>query len=82
MVIVGNDGMRSQTRRTELALRARGHAGATALGRTRYERIVEILGGRGYAVGTAAELGPTLDAALATDGVSCVNVSLGAPLVA
>ena len=42
--------------------------------RARYERVIEAFGGTGYRVEKVAELGPTLDAALASDRPALVNV--------
>jgi acetolactate synthase-1/2/3 large subunit len=41
---------------------------------TRYDRVVEALGGRGDLVEEPAQLGPALDRAFAADGVTLVNV--------
>ncbi|MDQ1519252.1 MAG: hypothetical protein QOI55_325 [Actinomycetota bacterium] len=41
---------------------------------TRYDLVVEALGGRGELVSEPAQLGPALDRAFASDGVSLVNV--------
>lgn len=41
---------------------------------TRYDLAVEALGGHGEFVTTTAQLGPALDRAFATDGVTLVNV--------
>jgi acetolactate synthase-1/2/3 large subunit len=40
---------------------------ATGLDYTRYDKVVEALGGHGEYVETIAELGPALDAAFATE---------------
>ena len=40
----------------------------------RYERVIEAFGGTGYLVEKVADLGPTLDAALASDRPALVNV--------
>ncbi len=42
--------------------------------RARYERVIEAFGGTGYLVEKVADLGPTLDAALASDRPALVNV--------
>ena len=41
---------------------------------TRYDLVVDALGGHGELVSDPAQLGPALDRAFATDGVSLVNV--------
>jgi len=40
----------------------------------RYERVIEAFGGKGYLVEKVADLGPTLDKALASDRPALVNV--------
>ena len=42
----------------------------------RYDLVVEAFGGKGYHVEDPADLVPTLRAALAHPGVTCVNVSV------
>ena len=49
---------------------------ATALDYTRYEKVVEAVGGKGYWVDRIEQLGPALDAAFAADVPSCVNVKI------
>ena len=51
-------------------------APATKLAPTRYDRIVEAMGGRGHHVEDPAQLTPTIRAALDSGQVSCVNVPL------
>jgi acetolactate synthase-1/2/3 large subunit len=41
---------------------------------TRYDQVVEALGGHGELVREPDQLGPALDRAFATDGVKLVNV--------
>ena len=49
---------------------------ATKLDYTRYEKVVEALGGKGYWVEKTSELGPALDAAFAAGVPACVNVKI------
>ena len=49
---------------------------ATRLEYTRYDQVVQALGGRGYWVERIEELGPALDGAFATDLPSVVNVRI------
>jgi acetolactate synthase-1/2/3 large subunit len=49
-------------------------APATKLAPTRYDKIVEGMGGRGYHVDNPAELTKTIRAALESGEVACVNV--------
>ena len=45
---------------------------------TRYDKVVEALGGKGWYVESLAELGPALDAAFAASVPACVNVKIAA----
>jgi acetolactate synthase-1/2/3 large subunit len=49
---------------------------ATGLEYTRYEKVVEACGGRGFWVERVEELGPALDAAFACGVPACVNVKI------
>ena len=49
---------------------------ATALPTTRYDLMVEALGGRGAFITDPREIGPALARALASDEVWCLNVVL------
>ena len=49
---------------------------ATGLDYTRYDKVVEALGGKGYWVERVDELGPALDAAFAAGVPACVNVKI------
>jgi acetolactate synthase-1/2/3 large subunit len=49
---------------------------ATALPTTRYDRMVEALGGRGAFVTEPDQIAPALERALASDEVWCINVLL------
>ncbi|HUS67554.1 MAG TPA: thiamine pyrophosphate-binding protein [Kofleriaceae bacterium] len=75
-VVVGNDAAWGQIRGPQVMIFGAERAPATKLWPTRYDRVVEALGGVGYHVEEAAKLTPTIKEALAQDKVSCVNVPL------
>jgi acetolactate synthase-1/2/3 large subunit len=74
--IVGNDGGWGQIRNPQLAFFGEARAVATSLPVTRYDLMVEALGGRGVLVDDPGQIGPALERALASDDVWCVNVPL------
>ena len=74
--IVGNDGGWGQIRNPQVAFFGETRTVATALPTTRYDLMVEALGGRGVYVTEPAQIGPALERALASDEVWCINVSL------
>jgi acetolactate synthase-1/2/3 large subunit len=76
IAVIGNDAGWTQIRRGQVAMYGEERAVATALAYTRYDKVVEALGGRGYNVETLAELGPALDAAFAAGEPACVNVKI------
>lgn len=78
IAVIGNDAAWMQIRRGQVQLYGETRAVATALEHTRYERVVEALGGKGYWVEQTSELGPALDAAFSSDVAACVNVKIGA----
>jgi len=75
-VVVGNDAAWGQIRGPQLMIFGAERAPATKLAATRYDKVVEGLGGIGYHVDEASRLTPTIREALAQDRVSCVNVPL------
>ena len=75
-VVVGNDGGWGQIRNPQVSFYGEARAVATSLPTTRFDLLVEALGGRGVLVREPAALGPALAAALASDEVWCVNVVL------
>jgi acetolactate synthase-1/2/3 large subunit len=75
-VVVGNDGGWGQIRNPQLSFFGAERQVATSLPFTRYERMVEALGGRGAHVTDPAAIRPALERALASDEVWCVNVEL------
>jgi acetolactate synthase-1/2/3 large subunit len=74
--IVGNDGGWGQIRNPQVAFFGEARTVATALPTTRYDLMVEALGGRGVHVTEPAQIGPALERALASDEVWCINVAL------
>jgi acetolactate synthase-1/2/3 large subunit len=74
--VIGNDGAWGQVRRGQIQLYGRERAVATRLEHTRYEQVVQALGGKGYWVERVEELGPALDFAFAADVPSCVNIRI------
>lgn len=76
VAIIGNDAAWSQIRRGQVQIYGEERAVATRLEYTRYDQVVQALGGKGYWVERIEELGPALDGAFATDLPSCVNVRI------
>ena len=76
IAVIGNDAAWMQIRRGQVMLYGPARSPATGLAYTRYEKVVEAVGGKGFYVETTAELGPALDAAFASEVASCVNVKI------
>jgi acetolactate synthase-1/2/3 large subunit len=74
--VIGNDGGWGQIRSPQVSFFGETRTVATSLPTTRYDRMVEALGGRGAYVTDPGEIGPALERALASDEVWCVNVVL------
>jgi acetolactate synthase I/II/III large subunit len=74
--VVGNDAAWTQIRRGQVELYGPERAVATGLTHTRYDRVVEALGGFGAYVETVESLGPALDAAFASGKPALVNVRI------
>ena len=74
--IIGNDGGWGQIRNPQVSFWGEERAVGTSLPVTRFDRMVEALGGRGVHVTDPAEIGPALAAALASNDVWCINVAL------
>lgn len=72
--LVGNDAAWSQIRRGQVAMYGPDRAPATALDYTRYEAVVQALGGFGAWADTAEAVGPAVRKALASGLPACVNV--------
>jgi acetolactate synthase-1/2/3 large subunit len=79
VAVIGNDAAWTQIRRGQVELFGESRAVATGLAYTRYDRIVEACGGKGFWVERFEELAPALDAAFASSDVpACVNVRIAA----
>ena len=76
IAVVGNDAAWTQIRRGQVELYGKERAVATALEYTRYDKVVEALGGFGAYVETVDQLGPALDAAFASGKPALVNVKI------
>jgi thiamine pyrophosphate-dependent acetolactate synthase large subunit-like protein len=74
--VIGNDGGWGQIRNPQLSLWGESRQVATSLPSSRYDLMVEALGGRGVLVKEPKDLRPALDRALASGEVWCVNVLL------
>ena len=74
--IVGNDGGWGQIRNPQLSFWGPERAVGTSLRVSRYDLMVEALGGRGAYVTEPAQIRPTLETALASNDVWCINVAL------
>jgi acetolactate synthase-1/2/3 large subunit len=74
--IIGNDGGWGQIRNPQVSFWGEERAVGTSLPVTRFERMVEALGGRGVYVTDPAAIGPALAEALASNDVWCINVAL------
>jgi acetolactate synthase-1/2/3 large subunit len=74
--VIGNDAAWTQIRRGQVELYGTERAVATALEYTRYDKVVEALGGFGAFVERVEDLGPALDAAFSSGKPACVNVKI------
>jgi len=79
--VVGNDAAWGQIRLPQLEFFGPEKSPATLLAPTRYDKVVEALGGYGEHVEEPARIRPALERALASGKVACVDVHLdpGAP---
>jgi acetolactate synthase-1/2/3 large subunit len=75
-VVIGNDGGWGQIRNPQLSFFGAERAVGTSLPYTRYDRMVEALGGKGLHVTEPGQLRPALERALGSGEVYCVNVVL------
>ena len=75
--VVGNDAAWMQIRRGQVEFYGEERAVATKLEFTRYDRVVEALGGHGEYVEQPKDIRPALERALAADKPALVNVRLG-----
>ena len=76
VVVVGNDAAWGQIRVPQVQLYGPEKSPATTLAPTRYDRIVEAMGGTGEQVTDPAQIRPALERAVASGTVACVNVML------
>ncbi len=76
MSVVGNDAAWGQIRRPQRALYGEERAVATQLALTRYERVVEALGGYGEFVERPEEIAPALRRMQACGKPACLNVRI------
>ena len=76
IAVIGNDAGWTQIRRGQVDIYGADRAVATALEYTRYDKVVEACGGRGWWVEKVEDLGPALDEAFACGKPACVNVKI------
>jgi len=76
VAIVGNDAGWGQIRGPQVQMVGAERAIATSLAPTRYDRVVEALGGYGELVETPDGIAPALERAFASGKPACVNVML------
>jgi acetolactate synthase-1/2/3 large subunit len=75
-IVVGNDGGWGQIRNPQLSFFGAERSVATSLPFTRYDLMVEALGGKGMHVTEPGQLRPALERALGSGEVYCINVVL------
>lgn len=76
VVVVGNDAAWGQILIPQRNLYGEDRSPATRLAPTRYDRLVEAMGGRGEHVDDPADLIPALERAFASGSVYCVDVAI------
>jgi acetolactate synthase-1/2/3 large subunit len=76
VVVVGNDAAWGQIRVPQRAMYGDDKSPATSLASTRYDKVVQALGGDGEHVDHPADLVPALERAFASGTVYCVDVAL------
>jgi acetolactate synthase-1/2/3 large subunit len=76
VVVVGNDAAWGQILIPQRAMHGADKAVATRLASTRYDRIVEAMGGRGEHVEDPEDLEPALERAFDSGAVYCVDVAI------
>ncbi|HYB99181.1 MAG TPA: thiamine pyrophosphate-binding protein [Candidatus Limnocylindrales bacterium] len=74
--IVGNDAAWGQMMRPQVAMYGRERLVATELAPTRYDKVVEALGGYGELVTEPHEIRPALERAYASGKAACINVMI------
>jgi acetolactate synthase-1/2/3 large subunit len=76
VTVVGNDAAWGQIRIPQVQMFGEDKSPGTLLAPTRYDKIVEAMGGHGEYVTEPAQIRPALERALASKTVACVNVML------
>ncbi len=76
--VVGNDAARGQIRGPQMNFYGVDRAVASALALSRYDRVVEALGGYGEFVEEPRKIRGALERALASGNLACVNVRIDA----
>jgi acetolactate synthase-1/2/3 large subunit len=76
VVVVGNDAAWGQILIPQRAMHGEENVVATRLAPTRYDRVVEALGGKGEHVEDPKDLVPALERAFASGTVYCVDVAI------
>jgi acetolactate synthase-1/2/3 large subunit len=76
VAIIGNDAMWGQMMRPQGALFGQDRVVATELGYTRYDKMVEALGGHGEHVTQPGDIRPALERAYASGKPACINVEI------
>ncbi|MBW7958839.1 MAG: hypothetical protein H3C69_04710 [Candidatus Promineofilum sp.] len=76
VAIVGNDAGWGQIRRPQEQMVGTERAIATSLAPTRYDKVVEAMGGYGELVEEPDKISPALERALASGKPACINVML------
>ncbi len=74
VAIVGNDAAWAAERHRQVALYGESRVVASDLRPTRYDKVVQALGGHGELVETPDQLGPAIERALSCGKPACVNV--------
>lgn len=74
--IVGNDAGWGQIRGPQINMVGEERAIATSLAPTRYDKIVEAMGGYGEHVDSPDDIGPALERAFASGKPACIDVTL------
>lgn len=75
--VMGNDAAWTQIRRGQVQLFGADRAPATALHHTRYDKVVEALGGHGEYVENPDQIGPAIRRAMESGKPALVNVRIG-----
>jgi acetolactate synthase-1/2/3 large subunit len=75
--VIGNDAGWTQIRRGQVQIYGEERSVATALSFTRYEKVVEALGGHGEYVERAEDIRPAMERALGAGKPALVNIKIG-----